>query len=63
MTEAYQKVHKIRGCGAVIKDIHPASSAVGDSKARGCDSSCRRKSAGYVWADGGFHAGLENHDE
>lgn len=29
MTEAYQKVHKIRGCGAVIKDIHPASSAVG----------------------------------
>jgi S1-C subfamily serine protease len=29
MTEAYQKVHKIRGCGAVIKDIHPASIAVG----------------------------------
>ena len=29
LTEAYQKVHKIRGCGAVIKDIHPASSAHG----------------------------------
>ena len=29
MTEAYKKIHKIRGCGAVIKDIHPASSAVG----------------------------------
>ncbi len=29
MTEAYQKVHKIRSCGAVIKDIHPASIAVG----------------------------------
>ena len=29
MTEAYQKVHKIRGCGAVIKDIHPASAAHG----------------------------------
>jgi len=29
LTEAYKKVHKIRGCGAVIKDIHPASSAVG----------------------------------
>jgi len=29
LTEAYKKVHKIRGCGAVIKDIHPASCAVG----------------------------------
>lgn len=29
LTEAYQKVHKIRGCGAVVKEIHPASSAVG----------------------------------
>jgi len=29
LTEAYKKVHKIRGCGAVIKDIHPSSSAVG----------------------------------
>ena len=29
LTEAYQKVHKIRGCGAVIKDIHPGSSAHG----------------------------------
>ena len=29
LTEAYKKVNKIRGCGAVIKDIHPASSAVG----------------------------------
>lgn len=27
MTEAYQKVHKIRGCGAVVKSVHPASSA------------------------------------
>lgn len=27
MTEAYQKVHNISGCGAVVKDIHPASSA------------------------------------
>ena len=29
LTEAYKKVHKIRGCGAVIKEIHPSSSAVG----------------------------------
>jgi len=28
MTEAYQKVHKIRGCGAVVKSVHPASSAI-----------------------------------
>ena len=27
MTEAYQKVHNISGCGAVVKDVHPASSA------------------------------------
>lgn len=27
MTEAYQKVHNINGCGAVVKDVHPASSA------------------------------------
>lgn len=29
MTDAFQKVNCIRGCGAVIKDIHPASSASG----------------------------------
>lgn len=27
MTEAYQKVHNISGCGAVVNDLHPASSA------------------------------------
>ena len=27
MTEAYQKVHQINGCGAVVKDVHHASSA------------------------------------
>ena len=44
MTEAYKKVHKIRGCGAVIKDIHPASSAVGVLKPGDVDSQSGRGS-------------------
>ena len=27
MTEAYQRVHNISGCGAVVNDLHPASAA------------------------------------
>jgi len=28
MTDAYQKVHNIRGCGAVVRSVHPASALV-----------------------------------